>query len=504
MAQKQNFNFSGGMNSKAAPLLLKDNESELVLNYILDKIGALWRRGGYGAAATVMANKNINGIFNFYDVSASTNRQLCVANNSGDTNGVIYRLEGGTWTARKTNDTASKRSRFFALVDYVFRVNGADVVASSADGQTWGTTNAPTVITPRYGAVFQDRAYVAHGNASNQSRVWFSGLPSTGTLSWDTTNDWFDVNPDDGDEITGLENNGNRLLIFKNRALYRWTFGQVEPDRLIGVGTSSQESIKTNLDLGITFFGNQNGVYAYTGNRPKLISRKIQQYIDAVSDWTTVYGGIDSDHYYLAVGNITVDGRTFTNAVLCYHISLDAWSLFTLGHKPTIFGSFIGVGSGEQMCMGATNGIIYGVVTFRNNPGNGTAPYTADNTTTIAAEMRSREMILSYPNRTNIRWIDVFALRRTTTNVFYDLDRQDNFVQLNRTLTGRTTNYRIPVAECNSIRIKVTDTNTSTEEVASVIEGFNLEHEPKEKRDEEKVKTLTRARGFNSPPSTAI
>src|SRR3990167_8706471 len=153
-------------------------------------------------------------------------------------------------------------------------------------------------------------------------------LPSSGAITWDTTNDWFDVNPDDGDEITALENNGNRLLIFKRRSTYRWVFGATEPDRLLGVGTESQECVKTNLDLGITFFANSKGVYAYTGERPKLISRKIQAWIDAntAANWDDACAEIDDDHYYLYLGDsLTVDSVVYTNVMAVYSISLDAW-----------------------------------------------------------------------------------------------------------------------------------------------------------------------------------
>jgi hypothetical protein len=57
--------------------------------------------------------------------------------------------------------------------------------------------------------------------------------------------------------------------MFKNRAMYRWTFGQTEPDRLIGVGTSSQESVKTNFDLGITFLPRVRSAH-FQGNKKKL------------------------------------------------------------------------------------------------------------------------------------------------------------------------------------------------------------------------------------------
>lgn len=702
MANKLQLSLMGGMNRKAGPLIIKDDECELCLNYILDNVGTLQKRGGYaGFGGIPVANRNVDGLYSFTDSSASTVVNLMVADNNAQNNGVIYALAGNTftvtlsnvanllmgavslkpavsgvspvilgsptsatsnsassltfsfgasagtntmlvvsvsatnagsagipsgvtfngvamerafqnapssgfaqsiwilvapasvtanvvvtftgtveaiicgaqmisgvsqvagtgpvratantailpsatsgsltvtgsgssdflfglftndtnrtqtqdpgqtnvtnatatsaafadtfratlnwktpglWTAVKTNDTVAKRTRFFTFVDYVFRVNGSDVVASSADGYTWGTTNAPLTITPNYGAVFQDRGYTAHGGASNKSRVWFSSLPSSGSITWDLTNDWFDVNPDDGDEITALENNGNRLLIFKHRALYRWTFGQVDPDRVIGTGTDSQESVKTNFDLGITFFANQRGVYAYTGNRPKLISRKIQPFIDAVSNWTTVYGGVDNDHYYLYVGTMTVDGRTYTKTVLCYHISLDAWSIFSVGHTITIFASLLSVGFGEQLCLGASDGGT-ALTSFELNPANGTAPYTSDvsaTTVNITAEFISKEYVLSFPKRTNLTWIDIFAMRQGNTMAYYDLDRQGIFQELAQ-VTQRVTNIRIPNRECNTVRIKTQDVGTASAQQSSTFEGFNMEHMPKEKRDE--------------------
>lgn len=480
MANKLQLNFSGGMNTKTSPLIIKDSEAEFILNYHLDKLGALTKRLGYTTYLTQpVAGKTINGLYQFNDQSAGTSEQLMVANNSGDTNGVIYYNNAGTWTAAKSNDTASKKTRFVSFVDYVFRVNGADVVATSADGVTWGTTNAPSTITPKFASVFTDRVYLANGATSNRSRFWFSELPSSGSISWDTANDWVDVNPDDGDEITALENNGNRLLIFKNRSLYRWMFGQTEPDRLIGIGTSSQECVKTNFDIGVTFFANPRGVYAYTSGRPKLISRKIQQYIDAVTDWTTVAGEVDDDHYYLSVGDITVGSRTITNAMLVYHISLDAWTVYSTATPVKIMAQLITTAPVQSLYFGSNDGRTYKWLDGKK-----------DNTAEIAAEFISKEYLLSYPLRTNLKWIDMFAQERVNVATFYDLDRLNLFEELG-VLTDRISNFRIPLRECNSVRIKVADNSQNT----SIIEGFNMEHDPKEKRDEMPVKIRRRGNG---------
>lgn len=490
MVQKLQLNFSGGINAKASALLLKDNECELCVNFHLDKTGAITKRKGYVRYASQPATgKTINGLYQFNDTSAAVGVQLMVANNAGNTQGVIYYNSAGTWTAAKTNDTANLRSRFSTFVDYVFRTNGVDVVASSADGITWGTTNAPATITPRFTSVFTDRVYLARGSAANtKSRVWFSSLPAAGVITWNLTDDWFDVNPDDGDEITGLENNGNRLLIFKAESLYRWVFGAVEPDRLIGVGSSSQENIKTNFDKGITFFANRKGVYAYTGGRPKLISRKIQKFIDVVTAWGDTCAEVDDDHYYLAVGdlrfadvfgdNASTNGRTLTNCVLVYTISLDAWTIFSFGDPVKFLARLNGdaalpTGS-NNIYMGSNTGRTYQLFQGSSDDITATSPYP------INGECRTKEYLLSFPQRTNLNWVDVFAEQRVGTNVAYDLDRLEDWTTLGD-IQGRVTNFRVPARECNTVRLVFVDTSRS---IQSIIEGFNFDHEPKEKRDE--------------------
>lgn len=490
MANKLNLNpFSGGMNVRTSPLIIKDNEAELLLNYNLDKLGAATRRNGYTIGPTnLTAGKNVVGMYQFIDSSAGTSIALCAQNDATDANTVTYSsptASSGAWTARD-NRLPNTKARFFTFVDYVFITNGASVVGSSANGTAWGTTNCPTVITPKFGAVFQDRAYVSNGGSSTSSRLWYSSLPSAGAITWDTTNDWIDINPDDGDQITALENNGNRLLIFKNRALYRWMFGQVEPDRLIGVGTSSQESVKTNFDVGITFFANPLGVYAYTTGRPKLISRKIQAYVDAVTDWTNVFAEVDDDHYYLAVGNITVFGRTFTNAMFVYQVSLDAWYLYTFS-VPVKW-------MARMFTTAPKMGVFFGSntdATYVFNSGTSDVN-SAGSAVSIPSEAVTKEYVVSFPERANLIWVDVFALPNVEVSTFFDLDHRNEFGFGDLgALTQRVTNFRVPNRECNTVRLKFADNSQDI----SVIEGYNLEFEPKQKRDEMTVNIKRRTNG---------
>src|SRR3990167_7439491 len=189
MANKTTFNLSGGMNSKVSPLIIKDEECELIVNYNLDTVGALTKRNGYDVFATQpVAAKRMHGLFQYTNTSSSAETtQVMVVNNSGDTQAVIYYNSSGTWTTSKTDDTAVatftnfNRARFATFLDYLFRVNGVQVVASSVNvnGSTWGTTNAPGTITPSFIEIFQDRVYVARNGVAQASRVYFSPLPSS-------------------------------------------------------------------------------------------------------------------------------------------------------------------------------------------------------------------------------------------------------------------------------------------------------------------------------------
>lgn len=503
MANKIQLNFIGGMNTKTSPLIIKDNECELALNYTLDRFGALKKRLGYTQFADQpQVGRPVLGLYEFRRsatfLSTGTKRQIMVVKDSGGDKKIYTSSNGDNFTLRHTIAAAfsGTKSRFATFVNRVIHMDGSSVAClSSGDGTTWNATTQPAPTGTTTGAVmavpvvFQDRVHVMGSNSTVSggiftsapffNKIFFSSLPTINDANAVTyaEEDNFDVNPDDNDAIIGGENNGNRLLIFKRDAMYRWTFGQVEPDKIIGVGTTAIESVQTNFDIGVTFFANPKGVFSYAGGRPKNISRKIQQYIDAVSDWAEVCAGVDDDHYYLSVGDITVFGRTITNAVLVYHISLNAWTIFSFADRPTVFARMIaGSGTSSSLYFGTSLGKVMKLFDG-----------TSDAGTSIATDFISKEYLLSYPARTNFAWLDLFSENRGNALAFYDLDRQGEFGELGQ-LEGRITNFRIPVRECNSVRIKIAENST----VASSFEGFNMEHKPKEKRDENQVKTRRR------------
>ncbi len=484
MANKLVTDLSGGMNTRSSPLKIADNECELILNYKLDDTFALTKRPGYDVFSSqpVSDTSVVLGLFQAEKQNTVANSNpVMVMTNSGDTKSEIFEDVSGTWTSRNTANTKDLKHRFAEFIDYTFTVNGTDVVLTSTDLVTWANVNAPTVILPRYIAVFQDRVYVARGSATGQkSRFWFSDLPdaTAQTIAWDTTNSFVDVNPDDGDEITALENNGNKLLIFKNRAMYTWIFGQVEPDRIIGVGTESQECVKTNLDIGITFFANARGAYMYDGGRPRLISRKIQTWFDAVgnasgnqpSDFSAE---TDQDNYYLYLSDsLTVGGRTYTNVMAVYNIPLDAWTIWTLHAPVRVMAKLIQSGA-EGIYFGSTNGRTYQLLQGTADDSGGASESTA---TPIAGEIVTKEYLLTFPEDTIVQEVNTIATEHVAANAQYRMDRSDRFTTLGG-ITERFKKFSIKKPnKGKSIQLKITDNSENT----SRIEGWDIRHNPVE------------------------
>ena len=350
--------FSGGIDTKVANHLMLNSEVRLAQNCILDEIGSLKKRLGYSQiGGQIASSQNILGNYYFTSSTAAYSQHIVACN------GTIYYNNSGTWTGSSSGWAASTKIRFESFLDRVFAFNGSDAPKSWLGTGAWDSTDLSNAPRCKYGRVFQDSIYFAN-ESSNQSRVYFSSIPSSGVISWTPATDYFDVNPEDGDIITGLDENNGRLLIFKNNSMFRWYSKALEPDPIIDVGTSSQESVKTIH--GLTYFFNRYGVYVYDGGMPYLISRKIQTWIDAIDQTTLadVTAEVDNDHYYLAVGDVTVDSIDYSNVVLVYDIPLKAWTIWTLADTPKFLACYYSSGA-RLISFGDNNGEV-----FRLNNGN--------------------------------------------------------------------------------------------------------------------------------------
>lgn len=158
-------------------------------------------------------------------------------------------------------------------------------------------------------------------SVDSETQLTLVTTPATNgsSMTYQVGSNWVPIGEDDGDVITGFGENSDRLLVFKEFSLHRWD--GTSNMRVSDVGTPSSRSVQ-NIDSW-TLFANRKGIYVYDGASVKLISRKIQKYIDAIDQTTlgSMVAWTSGNLYKLFVGNLTVDGMTYTNTVIVYDVS---------------------------------------------------------------------------------------------------------------------------------------------------------------------------------------
>lgn len=486
MSIKTFLSLSGGMNFDSSPMTMRDDECEIIENYTLDNFGSLTKRKGLDFIKTnalaplgqIVDAVNILNMYFFKDSQGTDYSNVLVACNDGasPTNSDIYCISSNAWAKTKENDTSSAIPHFFTFVDYVFRVNGANAMSSTQQpaGGTWSTDNCLATLLPKYGCVFQDRIYALNDNSSTKypSRIYWSSLPpASQILTWDTTNDYADINPDDNDQITWGEPFGQVMLIFKEKALYRWTFGQVEADKVPGTqGTPQGMTVKQTR--GICFFTNKYGVWALTNpyGIPQLISQKIQSFIDAIPTLTDMRAEVDHDHYKLFIGDVTVDNITYSNCMLVYTISKESWHIETYLFKITAMARF------ELKTLGNTP--IYDDIYLGDNDGQvyrtntGTTDYLGTTAKPISGKIVTKEYLLhKFPYKTNLKKIWILAKYGIGSRVNFRLDRtRDKGWNSVCDITERITEKNIS-GKGRTIQFSITDNSTKK----SQTEGFLIE-----------------------------
>lgn len=331
----------------------------LAVNMNFDRIGAAETRPGITLlGAQLVDNHAIKGLFQFLDEGAGTNDQIIAVCNT-----VAYYLSSGTWTSKRTGLTADTKARFTSFVDFVWMVNGTEATAiwSGAAGDSFVTTgNAASAPTGKFIDNFRTRVFIA-GNTTYPSRLYFSSLPTAGVVTWTTSEDYIDISPGDGEDITALKRFNKILLVFKKNFIYPvYSVNQTEPDPGMLVGTYSQESVVLAKD-GI-YFHHPSGIYRLRPgeSQPKEISKPIYDIIKNVTlaNYTEVAGWNDDDHVYHHLGNVTVNGVTITNCVARWTISTEVWTLYSYS-TPLVVGATYDNATTLVRVVGDSDGNVY-------------------------------------------------------------------------------------------------------------------------------------------------
>lgn len=397
---------AGGMQIRTSDYMRKSDESIICLNVHGDAVGSLTKRPGYTIiGATGGVSQNIIGLQPYY--KADTTRKLI---RIVDNNNIQYST-GGAWTtivATPLNGAKYSGEQFLDKTFFVGYNSTSKTFATNftINGTVYSTGDSDLIGMPqaKYVKLYKDLLYVANvrtGGINYPSRVYFSNTPSGTAISWTPSTKWFTVPADNNEQITGLEVNNDRLLIFKEQSLYRW-----DESNLVFVsksGCPNGNTIFTSDDGTITFYYslNGNGIMAYTGGKPKLISQKIEPIMDAL-DKTQVanfYGCGDANHYYLYVGDFNLplpngDSQLITNAWIVYLIPTNSFYVYSTKDPVRFMSRFWDDNNTDRIFFGNSNGEVFKMAIDSDE-------VFSDNSSDISMQVRWRSAI-GVPHQTKV------------------------------------------------------------------------------------------------------
>ena len=163
--------------------------------------------------------------------SSSVEKILATVNNAAGTNLVLAYNNAGTWTdialANAWDAYEDCDVEMEDFINYCFFVGYDDtdsvfLPVGSLTGTTFSTsTNVTNMPKAKYIKRYRDRLYIGNCDISGTAypyRVYFSSVPSAGSISWTVASDFIDV--DYSEAITGLGENWDRLMIFTEFSAY--------------------------------------------------------------------------------------------------------------------------------------------------------------------------------------------------------------------------------------------------------------------------------------------
>ncbi len=337
------------------------------INVNFDSKGAITGRPGLtGLGSSIQTGYPIWGLHN------SQNGSMFAAISQGGSMRVYAFPTSGAWTSSLTGGSTNIKVRFLEAGGRTIVLNfgNASNMYSSVQflntSDSWVTTGNPInpqAITdqvagspnPIYGEVFKSRIYVV---GANSSRLWYSNvISSTGNFAWTPSSDWVDINPNDGENITGLKRYSLEILVFKPNYIYRFRTSSVDPDPLIKLGTRSNESIVEGKK-GL-YFHHDSGFYRYTGGYPEEISRPISDIVEAIpyAQRLTISSWKNSDHIYWSLGDLTINGEVWTNCVTRFTESSEMWTVYSYANEIKCASDY-NSGSALTRVAGLDNGVV--------------------------------------------------------------------------------------------------------------------------------------------------
>jgi hypothetical protein len=373
------FNFVDGANYGVSPFLVSQTElSELETASVSDELGLISKEPGYfiaGSAIPGRTDKSIFGFWTIYDPITQLTREYAVVNNAGNTDLELWSRESsiGSYTAWAEITAAeaawtqhNRQVNFETFISKVFAVADLENPSGVIDGVSFSTTGlAANMPNAKYIKKYRDRLYVANckkGSTNYPYRIYFSTIPAAGSITWEDVN-FIDV--DFQEEITGLEANFDRLLIFTATKTYIYDQENLKLGWQVGCPYGSLIA----SDSVNTVWANSYGVWATVqGGQPQNIGGKVLPFLEYTflnqsSAASRPYSAaMVNGEYWLYIGStpVPVKDKSYSNLALVFNFQTSGWRLRPFSSAKRAFYKFYDYFlNKDRLLMGSSIGTIW-------------------------------------------------------------------------------------------------------------------------------------------------
>lgn len=348
--------FTGGVNTKAAPYLVSPKEARDARNVVSTVRGSIRKRNGCqtlaSPAAELLTMRAADALSPTLMVGVTSANDVVKI----DVSGVVTSIKGANVVTVPRWSIAQGPAQ---TLGPVFMSNGTDVPLA------WTGTGNATPWTLTSGTIPRPTQIVAHNN-----RMWLGNLAGNtglyGVLADAGSSLCFSdignprsfplanivqLDPNDGDSIIAFGKVGPYLLVFKRRKTFLIFDGDTGANRRISdtIGCCAPRSV-VETPAGTFFLSQDRGIYATTGSKFTQMSDNISPTLSAVASSArdTAAGAYFNDHYYLSLAttgpnnDLTLDFDTTTNSWWLHTFAGNDWSLWRPGTTTFLYAANVG------------------------------------------------------------------------------------------------------------------------------------------------------------------
>lgn len=306
--------FSGGLNTLDGPYLLEGNQARECLNVHTSQTGDIEKRNGFvtlSGASLTGSPINATGVHTLFPSNTTTKSLIGVAT-TASTDTVFKMTTAGVASALKTGLTANTRW-YFAQAEVngaagpIFGLNGVDTPlkwnGEAAEMTKWEADTGEVPREAKYLTYWSSRLWCAEG-----SRLRASGITGStpDPLNWDPE-EFVDLEPNDGQKITGINVVGSNMIVTKSRKTYQIYDPVTMADRQLSnaIGCVSHRSM-VQTPIGLFFLSEDQGVVRTDGNSaPTPFSDPIKPTLDQVAESpataVNAVGKLEGRRYFLSL-----------------------------------------------------------------------------------------------------------------------------------------------------------------------------------------------------------